>query len=78
MQMSRLLQAYIVGMGPPNSRYLTRAYVGDLDGRLWRFDLTQNTAAGPTIAANSPTKLHDAGATQRLSRREFRPRPPGG
>ena len=33
------LQADPVATGPPNSRYITMTYVGDLDGKVWRFDL---------------------------------------
>ena len=32
------IQADVVATGPPDSRYITKAYVGDLDGNVWRFD----------------------------------------
>jgi hypothetical protein len=63
MRMKNALQADVVATGPPDSRYITKAYVGDLDGRIWRFDITLN-AGLPKIVATSPTKLYDAGAAQ--------------
>jgi hypothetical protein len=64
MRMKNALQADVVATGPPDSRYITKAYVGDLDGRIWRFDITLNAASVPKIVAGSPTKLYDAGASQ--------------
>jgi hypothetical protein len=58
------LQADVVATGPPDSRYITKAYVGDLDGRLWRYDLTLSAGNVPQIVANTPLKLYDAGASQ--------------
>ena len=63
MRMKNALQADVVATGPPDSRYITKAYVGDLDGRIWRYDITLN-AGSPKIVATSPTKLYDAGAAQ--------------
>jgi hypothetical protein len=57
------LQADPVATGPPNSRYITMTYLGDLDGRVWRFDLGMSTTSGlPYIKAKPPTKLWDGGA----------------
>jgi hypothetical protein len=57
------LQADPVATGPPNSRYISMAYVGDLDGRVWRFDIGNNTTSGlPYIKQKPPVKLHDGGA----------------
>jgi len=63
MRMKNALQADVVATGPPDSRYITKAYVGDLDGRIWRYDITLN-AGSPQIVATSPIKLYDAGAAQ--------------
>jgi hypothetical protein len=63
MRMKNALQADVVATGPPDSRYITKAYAGDLDGRIWRFDITLN-AGSPKIVAGSPTKLYDASAAQ--------------
>lgn len=60
-QIKNALQADVVATGPADSRYITKAYVGDLDGRLWRFDIALS-AGTPKITAN--TKLYDAGAAQ--------------
>jgi hypothetical protein len=32
------IQADVVATGPPDSRFISKAYVGDLDGNVWRFD----------------------------------------
>jgi hypothetical protein len=57
------LQADPVATGPPNSRYITMTYVGDLDGRVWRFDLgTSSTTNLPYIKTKPPVKLWDGGA----------------
>jgi hypothetical protein len=59
------LQADPVAMGPPDSRFITSAYIGDLDGRLWRFPIALNASKVPVFSA-APTKLYDAGASQPL------------
>ncbi len=57
------LQADVVATGPPETRYITKAYVGDLDGNVWRFDIS--TVSGvPDVTAK--TKLHMAGAAHPL------------
>jgi hypothetical protein len=57
------LQADPVATGPPNSRYITMSYVGDLDGRVWRFDLgTHSTSGLPYIKLKPPIKLYDGNA----------------
>jgi hypothetical protein len=61
MQVKNALQADPVATGPPDSRHITKAYIGDLDGRIWRFDLALDTLGAPEIPA-APTLLHDAGA----------------
>jgi hypothetical protein len=57
------LQSDPVATGPSDSRYVTKTYVGDLDGNLWRFDIDL-TGGSPSIAAT--TKLYAAGPTQPL------------
>ena len=39
------IQADVVATGPPDSRFITKAYVGDLDGNVWRFDFAMVTRA---------------------------------
>jgi len=56
------LQADPVATGPPNSRYITMTYLGDLDGKVWRFDLGMNTSTGLPYIKSAPTKLWDGGA----------------
>jgi hypothetical protein len=57
------LQADPVATGPPNSRYITMTYNGDLDGRVWRFDLGMSATTGnPYIKTKPPVKLWDGGA----------------
>ena len=56
------LQSDPVATGPPESRYISKAYIGDLDGRVWRFDLGLNAAKVPEI--KSFNKLFDATSTQ--------------
>ena len=56
------IQADPVATGPPNSRWITMTYVGDLDGRVWRFDLGMNpTTSKPFIKAKPGVKLWDGG-----------------
>jgi hypothetical protein len=66
-KMKNAIQADPVATGPPNSRYITMAYVGDLDGRVWRFDLGTNSATGnPYIKTKPGTKLWDGGGAHPL------------
>jgi Tfp pilus tip-associated adhesin PilY1 len=57
------IQADVVATGPPDTRYVTKSYVGDLDGNVWRFDITMQSGV-PKITAK--TKLHAAGAAHPL------------
>jgi Tfp pilus tip-associated adhesin PilY1 len=57
-RMKNALQADPVATGPPESRYMTKVYLGDLDGRVWRFDLGLDGSNAPTIKSG-PTKLTD-------------------
>jgi Tfp pilus tip-associated adhesin PilY1 len=58
-RMKNALQADPVATGPPNTRYITKAYIGDLDGRVWRFDLGLGTSGTPEFTSD-PIKLFDA------------------
>ncbi len=62
-QFKNALQADVVATGPPDTRYVTKAYVGDLDGKVWRFDITMQSGA-PVVTAK--TNLHAAGAAHPL------------
>ena len=57
------IQADVVATGPPDSRYITKAYVGDLDGNVWRFDFGMVSGL-PTITAK--TNLYAAGRAHPL------------
>jgi hypothetical protein len=50
-----------VATGPTDSRYVTRTYIGDLDGNLWRFDFG---LIGGVVSIDATTKLYSAGADQ--------------
>jgi hypothetical protein len=55
------LQADPVATGPPDSRFITRIYLGDLDGRVWRFNVGMNSTSGlPYITQKPALKLFDA------------------
>ena len=64
-RLKNALQADPVATGPHDSRFITKAYIGDLDGRVWRFDLKLDAALRPDIDG-PPKKLFDAGASHPL------------
>ncbi len=43
------LQADPVATGPSDSRFISKVYLGDLDGKIWRFDLNLNATGAPII-----------------------------
>ena len=45
--MKNALQADPVATGPADSRYINRAYIGDLDGRVWRFNIATDGVGNP-------------------------------
>jgi hypothetical protein len=51
-----------VATGPTDSRYVTRTYIGDLDGNIWRFDFGLDS--GGMVKIDGTTKLFSAGADQ--------------
>lgn len=57
------LQADVVATGPTDTRFITKAYVGDLDGNVWRFDVSMQSGV-PAVTAK--TKLYSAGAAHPL------------
>jgi len=61
--MKNALQSDPVATGPTNTRYITKSYIGDLDGRVWRFNLGLDASRVPHFTS-APIKLFDAGATQ--------------
>jgi hypothetical protein len=62
-RMKNALQSDPVATGPTNTRYITKSYIGDLDGRVWRFNLGLDASRVPRFTS-APIKLFDAGATQ--------------
>jgi hypothetical protein len=50
-KLKNALQADPVATGPNDSRFITKTYIGDLDGRIWRFDLGLDAAGVPRIKA---------------------------
>jgi hypothetical protein len=50
-----------VATGPTDSRYVTRTYIPDLDGNIWRFDFSLISGA---VSIGATTKLFSAGADQ--------------
>ncbi len=57
------IQADVVATGPPDSRFITKAYVGDLDGNVWRFDFAMASGV-PNITTK--TNLYAAGRAHPL------------
>lgn len=54
------LQADPVATGPPDSRFITKAYIGDIDGKVWKFNISLDDAHVPQVAAS--IKLYDSQA----------------
>jgi hypothetical protein len=48
-ELKNAIQADPVATGPADSRFITKTYIGDLDGKVWRFDLNLNSSGLPTI-----------------------------
>ena len=57
------LQSDPLAAGPQGSRFISDAYIGDLDGRVWRFDLVLNAAGTPAFSGGA-VKLYDDAASQ--------------
>jgi len=58
-RMKNALQADPVATGPQNTRYITKSYIGDLDGRVWRFNLGLDVSNTPRFTT-AAVKLFDA------------------
>jgi Tfp pilus tip-associated adhesin PilY1 len=52
-----------VATGPSDSRFMTKVYIGDLDGNIWRFDMSHDSSGNATFSG-SAVKLYAAGADQ--------------
>jgi hypothetical protein len=50
-KLKNALQADPVATGPADSRFITKAYIGDLDGKIWRFDVGLDAGGVPRITA---------------------------
>jgi len=61
-QIKNALQTDPVATGPSDQRFITKAYIGDLDGNLWRFDISLDASSKPNITAKN--KLFSAGNDQ--------------
>ena len=57
------LQADPVATGPMDQRFVTKSYIGDLDGNIWRYDIILDGSNLPRFSG-APTKLYGAGADQ--------------
>jgi hypothetical protein len=53
------LQADPVATGPPDSRFINKAYIGDLDGRIWRYNITADVSGNPAFSGE-PINLFNA------------------
>jgi hypothetical protein len=58
------LQSDPVGTGPSTTGSVTGAYIADLDGRIWRFDLTLDASSRPAFRPGSPAKVYEDPARQ--------------
>ena len=61
-QIKNALQTDPVATGPSDQRFITKAYLGDLDGNVWRFDISLDSSSNPTITAKN--KLYSLGSDQ--------------
>jgi hypothetical protein len=57
-RMKNALQADPVATGPTDARYISKAYLGDLDGRVWRFDIRLDGTQTPKFSAG-PSLVYD-------------------
>ena len=57
--MKNALHADPVATGPPDSRYVDKVYIGDLDGKVWRFNIRTDSSGVPSFTGN-PTMLYNA------------------
>jgi hypothetical protein len=64
MRSKNAVQMDPVATGAANTRFITKIYVGDLDGRIWRMAVSQTSAGAVTLG--TPAKIYDIGADQPL------------
>ena len=57
-EIKNALQADPVATGAVDSRFVTKAYLGDLDGKVWRFVIGLDSSNQPTLSV--PTNLYSA------------------
>jgi Tfp pilus tip-associated adhesin PilY1 len=62
-KMKNALQMDPVATGPSDQRFISKVYIGDLDGKVWRFNLS---VSGGAVNVSTPTQLYDAGANYPL------------
>jgi hypothetical protein len=62
-KMKNALQSDPVASGPQGSRFITDAYIADLDGRIWRMDLGLGAGDVPKFLA-APVKIYDDATSQ--------------
>ena len=62
-QFKNALQADPVATGPSDSRFISKAYIGDLDGNVWRFDIDLDGTDIPRFPSE-PVKLASLGPDQ--------------
>ena len=60
--MKNALHADPVATGPPESRYIDKVYIGDLDGSVWRFNIKTDNFGVPSFNGN-PLMLYNASLT---------------
>jgi hypothetical protein len=51
------LQADPVATGPSDQRFVTKAYIGDLDGKIWKFNIDLDSSSNPKFNG-SPIALY--------------------
>jgi Tfp pilus tip-associated adhesin PilY1 len=57
-RMKNALQMDPVATGPLDQRFITKAYIGDLDGKVWKFNLSTD---GTSVTLSTPVQLYNAG-----------------
>ena len=60
--MKNALHADPVATGPPDSRFINKVYIGDLDGRVWRFSIVTDNSGVPSFNG-APLMLFNASLT---------------
>lgn len=58
-KMKNALQMDPVATGPQDQRFITMVYIGDLDGNVWKFTLTDDDGS---VEVSAATKLYAAGS----------------